>query len=723
MANESSSNGSPMSDFITASPPPPSLSQQSSDDAESLPSSEPPPQPSQSSPLPSPSTSPPPPEISSPPPTVPPPKKSPPPAPENSPPPPTPVHSPPPPTPSTSPPPTPSTSPPPPLSPSPPPPDQSSPPPKRSPPPPSPRRSAPPPSLTPPPRSQPSPSPSPPPPQPSLSPPPPSPQSYVPPPQFLRPSTPTAIPPSPVFRITTPPPPLQTAPASTPHSQLRPPPGILPAIPPILHMSAPQKSNLPPVSPSSSGNNSTGQIVGLALVGVFIIAFLAMVIFFLLRNKRENNYSSPSPGKSNIRGAGTPGDVHYFVEEPGFGNGAQQGGMHIRSPSDPALSGGQLVFTYEKIAEITNGFSSENIIGEGGFGYVYKASMPDGRVGALKMLKAGSGQGEREFRAEVDIISRIHHRHLVSLIGYCISEQQRALIYEFVPNGNLNQHLQGSEFPVLDWSKRMKITIGAARGLTYLHDGCNPKIIHRDIKSANILLDNAYEAQVADFGLAKLTDDANTHVSTRVMGTFGYMAPEYATSGKLTDRSDVFSFGVVLLELITGRKPVDPMQPLGEESLVEWARPLLLRALETGEFGELVDPKLQQQYIDKEMSKMIEAAAACVRHSALKRPRMVQVLRSLDNGDQLYDLSNGVRYGQSTVYNSGQYNEDIARFRKMVNGSFDDSEFDNLSSEFRSTVSREMVELNSASISHSPRNSDSQFKVFHHQRSQTQNRS
>ncbi|WVZ10026.1 hypothetical protein V8G54_014556 [Vigna mungo] len=689
MANESSSNGSPMSDSITASPPPPSSSQQSSDDAEAPPPSEPPPppQPSQSSPLPSPS--PPPPEISSPPPTVPPPNKAPPPTPENSPPPPTPVHSPPPPTPSTSPPPTPSTSPPPPLSPSPPPPDQSSPPPKLSPPPPSPRRSAPPPSPTPPSRSQ--PSPSPPPPQPSLSPPPPSPQSYAPPPQFLRPSTPTAIPPSQVFRITSPPPPLQTAPASTPHSQLRHPPGlppaILPALPPILHMSAPPKSNLPPVSPSSSGTNSTGQIVGLALVGVFIIAFLAMVIFFFLRNRRGNNYSAPSPGKSNIRGAGTPG------EEPGFGNGAQQGGMHIRSPSDPALSGGQLVFTYEKIAEITNGFSSENIIGEGGFGYVYKASMPDGRVGALKMLKAGSGQGEREFRAEVDIISRIHHRHLVSLIGYCISEQQRALIYEFVPNGNLNQHLQGSEFPVLDWSKRMKIAIGAARGLTYLHDGY--------------------------FGLAKLTDDANTHVSTRVMGTFGYMAPEYATSGKLTDRSDVFSFGVVLLELITGRKPVDAMQPLGEESLVEWARPLLLHVLETGEFGELVDPKLLQQYDDKEMLKMIEAAAACVRHSALKRPRMVQVLRSLDNGDQLYDLSNGVKYGQSTVYDSGQYNDDIARFRKMVNGSFDDSEFDNLSSEFRSTVSREMVELNSASMSRS----DSQLKVFHHQRSHPQNRS
>ncbi|KAE9613380.1 putative protein kinase RLK-Pelle-PERK-1 family [Lupinus albus] len=211
----------------------------------------------------------------------------------------------------------------------------------------------------------------------------------------------------------------------------------------------------------------------------------------------------------------------------------------------------------------------------------------------------------------------------------------------------------------------------------------NPKIIHRDIKSANILLDDDFEAQVADFGLARLTDDANTHVSTRVMGTFGYMAPEYATSGKLTDRSDVFSFGVVLLELITGRKPVDPMQPVGEESLVEWARPLLLHAIETGDCSELVDPRLEGQYVDSEMFRMIEAAAACVRHSAPKRPRMVQLARALETGDQC-DLSNGVKYGQSTAYDSGQYNKDVMRFRRMANGSFGESDSDMYSKDYSS---------------------------------------
>ncbi|CAL0331513.1 unnamed protein product [Lupinus luteus] len=272
------------------------------------------------------------------------------------------------------------------------------------------------------------------------------------------------------------------------------------------------------------------------------------------------------------------------------------------------------------------------------------------------------------------------------IILVCRRNKKRGNPYALPPPNKFHHRNGGSGVPVLSWEKRMKIAFGAARGLAYLHEGCNPKIIHRDIKSANILLDDAFEAQVADFGLAKLTDDADTHVSTRVMGTFGYMAPEYATSGKLTDRSDVFSFGVVLLELITGRKPVDATQPVGEESLVEWARPLLLHAIETGDFSELVDPRLEGQYIDSEMFRMIEAAVACVRHSAPKRPRMVQVAIALDTGDQ-YDLSNGVKYGQSTVYDSDQYNKDLMRFRKMANGSFGESDLDSYTSDY---LSKEM---------------------------------
>ncbi|KAG4968270.1 hypothetical protein JHK87_033921 [Glycine soja] len=169
--------------------------------------------------------------------------------------------------------------------------------------------------------------------------------------------------------------------------------------------------------------------------------------------------------------------------------------------------------------EMTNAFSTQNVIGEGGFGCVYKGWLPDGKIVAVKKLKAGSGQGEREFKAEVEIISHVHHRHLVALVGYCICEQQRILIYEYV--FFKDHHLHESGMPVLDWAKRLEIAIGAAKGLAYLHEDCSQKIIHRDIKSANILLDNAYEAQVSNFGLARLADAANTYVSTRVMGTFG----------------------------------------------------------------------------------------------------------------------------------------------------------------------------------------------------------
>lgn len=373
---------------------------------------------------------------------------------------------------------------------------------------------------------------------------------------------------------------------------------------------------------------------------------------------------------------------HSGPVDPFFGSqvhpspmGNSYGSQKVYGVPDSGISSSKTHFSYEEMMEITNGFSRDNVIGEGGFGCVYKGTMSDGKIAAIKQLKAGSGQGEREFRAEVDIISRVHHRHLVSLFGYCISDQHRLLIYEFVPNNTLEHHLHAKGLPVLDWAKRVKIAIGSAKGLAYLHEDCHPKIIHRDIKSANILLDNDFEAQVADFGLARLNDTSQTHVSTRVMGTFGYLAPEYASSGKLTDRSDVYSFGVVLLELITGRKPVDGSQPLGDESLVEWARPVLNHALETGDMSTLVDPRLENQYVESEMFRMVEAAAACVRHSGPKRPRMVKVVRALDSEGEMSDLSNGVKYGQSTIYDSGQYNQEIMKFRRMALGMDESSEF------------------------------------------------
>lgn len=331
-------------------------------------------------------------------------------------------------------------------------------------------------------------------------------------------------------------------------------------------------------------------------------------------------------------------------------------------------------FTYEELSMATDGFSDANVLGQGGFGFVHRGVLPNGKEVAVKSLKAGSGQGEREFQAEVEIISRVHHKHLVSLVGYCITGSQRMLVYEFVPNNTLEFHLHGKGRPPIDWSTRMRIALGSAKGLAYLHEDCHPKIIHRDIKAANILLDFNFEAKVADFGLAKFSSDVNTHVSTRVMGTFGYLAPEYAASGKLTDRSDVFSFGVVLLELITGRRPVDSNNAFMDDSLVDWARPLLTRALDEGNFDSLVDRRLANEYNHDEIARMVACAAACVRHSARRRPRMSQVVRALEGDVSLSDLNEGIRPGHSTVYSShgssdydtAQYNEDMKKFRKMA---------------------------------------------------------
>eukprot|EP00252_Welwitschia_mirabilis_P024949 TRINITY_DN7624_c0_g1_i2.p1 TRINITY_DN7624_c0_g1~~TRINITY_DN7624_c0_g1_i2.p1 ORF type:complete len:502 (+),score=100.27 TRINITY_DN7624_c0_g1_i2:109-1614(+) len=388
-----------------------------------------------------------------------------------------------------------------------------------------------------------------------------------------------------------------------------------------------------------------------------------------------NIHSDPNsaPSSASFHGALPP------PPPPPFSSGEDpssnfQGQKQQLPPPSPLLGPSRTMFTYGELSSATNGFSQSNLLGQGGFGCVYKGILANGQSVAVKQLKAGSGQGEREFQAEVEIISRVHHRHLVSLIGYCMTGSQRLLVYEFVSNNTLDYHLHTSGLPTMPWATRLKIAVGAARGLAYLHEDCYPKIIHRDIKSSNILLDSTFEAKVADFGLAKIASEDFTHVSTRVMGTFGYLAPEYAASGKLTEKSDVFSFGVVLLEMITGRKPVDTTQSYVEDSLVEWARPLLLRALEDGNPEPLVDPRLGNDYDREQMMRLVACAASSVRHSARKRPRMGQILRVLEGDVSLDDLHRGVRPGHSTMYSSfgssdydtAQYGEDMKKFRKMA---------------------------------------------------------
>lgn len=331
-------------------------------------------------------------------------------------------------------------------------------------------------------------------------------------------------------------------------------------------------------------------------------------------------------------------------------------------------------FSYEDLLMATDGFSDANFLGQGGFGYVHKGTLPNGKEVAVKQLKAGSRQGEREFHAEIETISRVHHKHLVLLVGYCTTDDKMLLVYEFVPNNTLEFHLHGKGRPVMSWPTRLKIALGSAKGLAYLHEDCHPKIIHRDIKAANILLDFDFETKVADFGLARFSPDDNTHVSTRVMGTFGYLAPEYASTGKLTDKSDVFSFGVVLLELISGKRPVDTSNVFMDDSLVDWARPLLTRALDDGNYAVLTDPNLEQNYNHTEMACMIACASACVRHSGRRRPRMSQIVRALDGDISPENLNEGMRPGHDSLFGSHgssdldacQYNEDMKNFRKLA---------------------------------------------------------
>ncbi|XWS33988.1 hypothetical protein CRYUN_Cryun21dG0000700 [Craigia yunnanensis] len=574
-----------------------------------------PPSPAETSPPPAmaPASSPRPPAVS---PTSPPNSTSPPPppAPPPIPPSPTSLVSPPPPAPRSSPGPT-QNSPPPPLTPSTQPPDASPPTPPRQPPSSPPVVNSPPPSQSPPT-------------VPPNSPPPPSsiPPTATPPPSELTPPSSQPIP-SP----------------SNSTSRSSPPPSILRLSPPPPRVSTPPSDNRTvnasgpsaPESSDSSGNDGIGVAGAVAIgvaVGIIVLSLIGLAVWCLMNQKKKltrlnGGYVMPSPLGSSPRSDSSFTKTQSSA--PLIGSCSGSDFMHSPPvmPEPSSLGNSRSWFTYEELAKATNGFSDQNLLGEGGFGAVYKGCLLDGREVAVKQLKIGGGQGEREFKAEVAIISRIHHRHLVSLVGYCISENRRLLIYDYVPNNTLYFHLHGEGRPVLDWPTRVKIAAGAARGIAYLHEDCHPRIIHRDIKSSNILLDNNFEARVSDFGLAKLALDANTHVTTRVMGTFGYMAPEYASSGKLTEKSDVFSFGVVLLELITGRKPVDASQPFGDESLVEWARPLLSHALDDEDFEGLADPKLGRNYVESEMFRMIEAAAASVRHSAAKRPRMGQFLR------------------------------------------------------------------------------------------------
>ncbi|XP_026404841.1 probable leucine-rich repeat receptor-like serine/threonine-protein kinase At3g14840 isoform X2 [Papaver somniferum] len=286
-------------------------------------------------------------------------------------------------------------------------------------------------------------------------------------------------------------------------------------------------------------------------------------------------------------------------------------------------------FTLRQIKAATNNFAAENKIGEGGFGPVYKGYLLDGTIIAVKQLSAKSKQGNREFINEIGMISGLRHPNLAKLYGCCIERNQLLLIYEYMENNCLSRALFEEEKVQLklDWPTRQKICIGIARGLTYLHEESRLKIVHRDIKGTNVLLDKDLNPKISDFGLAKLDEEDDTHISTRIAGTRGYMAPEYALRGYLTDKADVYSFGVVALEIVSGKSNITYRAKQECFYLLDWA--LILQ--ENGNLMELVDPKLESEFEEEEVLRMINIAFMCTHTSPILRPKMSSVVSMLES--------------------------------------------------------------------------------------------
>ncbi|KAJ4778089.1 Kinase superfamily protein [Rhynchospora pubera] len=304
---------------------------------------------------------------------------------------------------------------------------------------------------------------------------------------------------------------------------------------------------------------------------------------------------------------------------------------------------GLYAFQLNELRAITHDFSNNYLLGEGGFGTVHKGYIDDklrpglkAQAVAVKLLDTDGLQGHREWLAEVIFLGQFRHPHLVKLIGYCCENEERLLVYEYMPRGSLENHLFRRVSSTLPWGTRLKIAIGAAKGLAFLH-GAEKPVIYRDFKTSNILLDSDYSAKLSDFGLAKMGPEGeDTHVSTRVMGTHGYAAPEYVMTGHLTTRSDVYSFGVVLLELLTGRRALDKSRGKAEEKLVDWSRPYLTSSRR---LRCIMDPRLSGQYSVKGAREVAALALTCISSNPKDRPRMPAVVEILERLQHLKDMA------------------------------------------------------------------------------------
>ncbi|XP_039159331.1 receptor-like serine/threonine-protein kinase ALE2 isoform X2 [Eucalyptus grandis] len=400
--------------------------------------------------------------------------------------------------------------------------------------------------------------------------------------------------------------------------------------------------------PKRKRDGPSGSTIAVLVLSSFTVLIVCTVITWVLLRKCEacHHQSKKSPRPLS-------------PEKPsGFAKPVMQRGVsNLASTSFCSngilCAGSAKTFSSNDIERFTNNFDSSRVLGEGGFGIVYRGILDNGEEMAVKVLKRDDRHGSRDFLSEVEMLSRLHHRNLVKLIGICVEEHIRCVVYELIANGSVDSHLHGcdKENDPLDWGARMKIALGAARGLAYLHEDSSPRVIHRDFKSSNILLEPDFTPRVSDFGLARAAMDEgnNRQVSTHVMGTFGYLAPEYAMTGHLLVKSDVYSYGVVLLELLTGRKPVDLSQPPGQENLVSWARPLLT---DKDGLQTIIDPSVRSSMSFNSVAKVAAIASMCVQPEASHRPFMGEVVQALklviNEFDETKELSPGSCTGQES---------------------------------------------------------------------------
>lgn len=364
--------------------------------------------------------------------------------------------------------------------------------------------------------------------------------------------------------------------------------------------------------------------------------------FFSLGDKKDESKNTKSTSlQSTINATFTDDETRRSGSELNSQNVSDASTESLRRMSFPNFSqrpSNLRVFTVSELKSATKNFSRSVMVGEGGFGCVYKGLIkstedPSTKLEvAVKQLSKRGLQGHREWVTEVNVLGVVEHPNLVKLVGYCAEDDergiQRLLIYEFMPNGSVEDHLSARSEKPLSWAMRLKIAQDAARGLAHLHEEMDFQIIFRDFKSSNILLDEQWNAKLSDFGMARLgPQEGLTHVSTAVVGTMGYAAPEYVQTGRLTYKSDVWSYGVFLYELITGRKPLDRNRPKGEQKLLEWVKSHLS---DVKKFRLIVDPRLEGKYSLKSVQKLALIANRCLIKLAKNRPKMSEVLEMVN---------------------------------------------------------------------------------------------